>query len=80
MREANGIAEIPGFSERRAPAVVELITVWKALQDRKAVHEECEVVVWLEHGISYDEVCIGGVAENETDVKPGSIYISCKFL
>lgn len=40
LREANGIAEIPGFSERRAPAVVELIPAWKALQDRKAVHEE----------------------------------------
>ena len=31
LREASGIAYIPGFPERRAPAVLELINAWKAL-------------------------------------------------
>ena len=51
LREANGIVYIPGFPDRRAPAFVELITAWKALQDRKDAHEEIEVVVWWEHGM-----------------------------
>ena len=31
LRESNGIAYIPGFPERRVPAVSELINAWKAL-------------------------------------------------
>jgi len=37
LREANGFAELLGFSERRSAVVVELMTAWKAPQNRKDV-------------------------------------------
>ena len=64
LREANGIACVLGFPERRTPVVLKLNTARKALQDRKAAHEESEVVIWTEHGMFYDEVIIDGVAEH----------------
>ena len=50
-REANGFAELPRLSERRAAAVVELMTAWKAPQNRKDVLQESNVVVRLERRV-----------------------------